>query len=229
METLCIFVEVPICAFRPRWAREYQETYALPPPATVFGMLLSLAGVDWPHKEQYAGVELALALEQEPDKLNKCTVFRKFRRVPQSKANADPLVERRPDYQDLLMDLNFWIWLRDGRAPSSLTERVWRALDREHRKKVARYGALSLGESSHLVNAISLKTQPKGQGYFLRRDPAGYFQLPLWVQHPRCGPGQSRLGRFSLSPLCDLKEPPPGDPRWIVIPGPQKELEPESL
>lgn len=222
METLCLYVEVPICAFRPRWAREYQETYALPPPATVFGMLLSLAGVDWPDKEKYIGVELALALTREPDKLNKCTIFRKFRRVPQAKADADPLTERRPDYQDLLLDLNFWLWLRDGQARHSLTDRVLAALDPQRRRDIQRYGGLSLGESSHLVNAISI-TPPHGQGYFLTRDPAGYYQLPIWVQHPRCGPGQSRLASFSLSALTELEEPPEGDPRWIEIPGPQRE------
>lgn len=228
METLCLYVEVPICAFRPRWAREYQETYALPPPATVFGMLLSLAGVDWPDKEQYAGVELALALTREPDKLDRCRIFRKFRRVPQYKKDADPLTERRPDYQDLLFDLNFWIWLRDGRARRSLTSRVRAALTPQRRGEIQRYGALSLGESSHLVNVISLNMQPEGQGYFLKRDPAGYYQLPVWVQHPRCGHGQSRWGRFSLAPLASLEEPPEEDYRWIVIPGPQRGSEPEE-
>ncbi|MDI6854363.1 MAG: type I-MYXAN CRISPR-associated protein Cas5/Cmx5/DevS [Deltaproteobacteria bacterium] len=222
METLCLYVEVPICAFRPRWAREYQETYALPPPATVFGMLLSLTGVDWPDKEQYAGVELALALTGEPEK---CRIFRKFRRVPQANKDADPLLERRPDYQDLLMGLEFWLWLRDGQAKNSLTDRVRAALEPYRRQEIQRYGGLSLGESTYLINVISLKKQPEGQGRYLRRDPSGYYQLPIWVQHPRCGNGQSRLGSFSISPLVDLEEPPEGDNRWIIVPGPQRRPE----
>jgi len=216
MDTVCLFVDVPVCAFRPRWARQYQETYALPPPATVFGMLLSLAGVDWPEKERYAGVELALALVSEPER---CRIFRKFRRVVQYK-EEDPLTARRPDYQDLLLGLQFWLWLRDGQAPHSLTERVRAALTPERRPEISRYGGLSLGESSHLVNEVSLKP-PEGEGRYLYCDPKGYYQLPVWVQHPRCGPGHSRLGRFSLSPQETLLEPPPGDPRWIVITGPQ--------
>uniref|UniRef100_A0A7V4LDU2 Type I-MYXAN CRISPR-associated protein Cas5/Cmx5/DevS n=1 Tax=Desulfobacca acetoxidans TaxID=60893 RepID=A0A7V4LDU2_9BACT len=218
MDTVRLFVDVPVCAFRPRWAREYQETYALPPPATVFGMLLSLAGVDWPDKEHYAGVELALALVSEPEK---CRIFRKFRRVPQAKKDAEPLKERRPDYQDLLLGLQFWLWLRDGQAPHSLTERVRAALDPERRREISRYGGLSLGESSHLVNEVSLK-QPDGEGRYLCCDPLGYYQLPVWVQHPRCGSGHSRLGRFSLSRRETLLEPPAGDPRWILISGPQR-------
>ena len=70
METICFFVDVPICAFRPNWSREYQDTFPFPPPATVFGMLLSLAGVDWMEKSNYSGVKLAIALEGEPEKTN---------------------------------------------------------------------------------------------------------------------------------------------------------------
>jgi CRISPR-associated protein Cas5t len=65
MEPLCLYVEVPFCAFRPHTSRDYQDTYPFPPPATVYGMLLSLVGVDWREKQQYAGVELVLALEGE--------------------------------------------------------------------------------------------------------------------------------------------------------------------
>lgn len=213
MDVLSLYVEVPICAFRPRWSREYQDTYAFPPPATVYGMLLSLTGVDWPEKSAYAGVELALALAQEPEKSR---VFRKFRRVPQANPDADPLTSRRPDYQDLLLGLKLWIWLRDGQAQSSLADRVLAALEQADRRKIIRHGGLSLGESSHLVNEISLKT-PEGHGRFLCRDPAGYYQLPIWVHHPRCGTGQSRLGRFTLLESEILCKPTPEDPRWIPI------------
>jgi CRISPR-associated protein Cas5t len=221
MQALCLYVDVPLCAFRPHWSREYQDTYPFPPPATVFGMLLSLGGVDWPEKSRYAGVELVLALQGEPQQSR---VFRKFRRVPQSKAKGkpepDPLTSRRPDYQDLLLGLKFWVWLRDGKSPHSLADRVLAALNPTRRHAIRRYGGLSLGESSHLVNEISLKT-PESQGRFLSRDPNGYYQLPVWVHHPRCGEGQSRMGRFSLLPLETLAEPPASDPRWITIVGPQ--------
>lgn len=224
MQVLSLSVEVPFCAFRPRWAREYQETYLLPPPATVFGMLLSLAGVDWHDKEKYCGVELAIAITHEPGKVR---IFRKFRRVPQAKADADPLLERRPDYQDLLVDLRFWIWLRDGLATHSLVERISSALDPSRWQHLQRYGGLSLGESSHLVNDISLR-KPEGKGRFLQRDPAGYYQLPIWVHHPRCGKGESCLGRFSLAPMAELPEEPENDQYWISIPGPLRMEPPEG-
>ena len=37
-------VEVPYASFRKSYARSFAETYPLPPPATVYGMLLSLVG-----------------------------------------------------------------------------------------------------------------------------------------------------------------------------------------
>ena len=89
-------------------------------------------------------------------------VFRKLRRVPQSNAKADPLTSRRPDYQDLLLSLRLWVWLKDGKARTSLVEPVAMALDPNHRERIGRYGGLSLGESSHLVNAVSAR-RPEGR------------------------------------------------------------------
>ena len=40
MQPLTLYVEVPICAFRPHSSREYQDTYPVPPPASVYGLLL---------------------------------------------------------------------------------------------------------------------------------------------------------------------------------------------
>lgn len=140
MDALSLFAEVPICSFRPNWSREYQDTYEFPPPATVYGMLLSLVGVDWPEKDRFAGVRLALAVEGNPERAR---VFRKFRRVPQANKDADPLTSRRPDYQDLLLWVRLWIWLADGEATSSLCARVATALDPTQRATIRRWGGLS--------------------------------------------------------------------------------------
>ncbi|MBM4288588.1 MAG: type I-MYXAN CRISPR-associated protein Cas5/Cmx5/DevS, partial [Deltaproteobacteria bacterium] len=164
METLCLFVEVPVCAFRPHWSREYQDTYPFPPPSTVYGMLLSLAGVDWQQKGKYAGVHMALALEGEP---KQSRVLRKFRRFSASKV-VDPFTFRRPDYQDLLLWLKLWVWIHDGEAQASLVEKVRISLTPAHRGEIQRYGGLSLGESSHLINDVSLR-EPDCEGRFLCR------------------------------------------------------------
>lgn len=197
MEPLSLFVEVPICSFRPNWSREYQDTFAFPPPATVFGMLLSLAGVDWPDKERYAGVCLAMALDKEPERSR---VFRKFRRVSQSDRSADQLTSRRPDYHDLLIWLRLWVWLVDGNAESSLCDRVLVALDPARRSTIRRWGGLSLGESSHLVDSVAIRPAEGREADHLVPDPAGHLTLPVWVSHPRDGGGKSRMGRFRREP-----------------------------
>ncbi len=214
METICLFVDVPICAFRPNWSREYQDTFPFPPPATVFGMLLSLAGVDWMEKNDYAGIRLALALEGEPEKTR---VFRKLRRVPQANRNADPLTSRRPDWQDLLLWLKLWVWLNDGDSGYSLVDRVRHSLDRRGRSVLKRYGGLSLGESSHLVNEIILKSPKDKFGRFLASNNQGFYSLPVWVNHPRCGKGRTKLMRFEIIELEPLRVPDKEERKWIPI------------
>lgn len=60
MTTIALKVEVPIACFRHSRAREYAETYPVPPPSTVYGMLLSLIGETDRYK--HCGTQLAIAL-----------------------------------------------------------------------------------------------------------------------------------------------------------------------
>src|SRR3989442_15695185 len=101
-ELLPIRVEVPVCGFRPYASREYQDTYPVPPPATVYGMLLSLLGVPREQKALHRGAEMALALADVPGRAQRSRVFRKLRR-------GSDLEKTRPDYQDLLIDLKLWV------------------------------------------------------------------------------------------------------------------------
>lgn len=218
MEPLFLYVEAPFCAFRPHTSRDYQDTYPFPPPATVYGMLLSLVGVDWPDKRCHAGVELALALEGEPERSR---VFRKFRRVPQNNKNADALGSRRPDYQELLIDVRLWIWLMQGdeRPPQdSLLDLVRRALTPSERHLISRFGGLALGESTNLVNRIILNPTraPTSDLSFLVRDPKGYYSLPVWVDHPRTGRDSAAKARFDVRKMA-FGTPPAEDSRWITI------------
>lgn len=212
MGTLSLYCNVPVCSFRPRWSREYQDTYPIPPPSTVYGMLLSLVGVPWQEKQEHAGVRLALALCSRPEQAK---VYRKLRRVPQSDRSANPLTARRPEYQDILLGLRFWIWLRDEAARHPLVPKIEQALGPE-RAKVRRVGGLSLGESSHLVDSLAIR-DPEGQGRYLRCDPQGTLSLPIWVHHPRNGKGKTRMGRFSLDEPTSLVEPPQDNNHWIGI------------
>ena len=128
MEPLCLFVDVPMASFRPMWSREYQETYPAPPPSTIYGMLLSLIGVEREEKARYANLKIAVALQ---DQSEMGRIFRKFRRVGQSRKDADPLTDRRPDYQELVLWLKFWLWVNDSEAENPLTEKNKRSLRRK--------------------------------------------------------------------------------------------------
>lgn len=149
MEPLALYVSVPVAAFRAPYAREYLETLACPPPATVYGMLLSLVGEE--NRYAHVGAEIALAMLSQPAL---STVLRTSWRL---KTGAPPGTgsNKRPDYQELLTDVRLAVWVRPGRAEKAarpLSERVRAAVDRE--EAPSRYGALALGESTHLVDEV---------------------------------------------------------------------------
>jgi CRISPR-associated protein Cas5t len=195
VDSIPIRVEVPVCAFRPFASREYQDTFPVPPPSSVYGMLLSLLGVRREHKDLHRGSELALAVERLP---GKAKVFRKLRR-------GDDLEDTRPDYQDLLVDLRLWVWLRPGHdsAKPPLSDRVRIALG-EKCRSVSRFGGLSLGESSYLIDVIALDPRPPLRLVFVTPDERGFYSLPVWVDH--VNRTNTAVGRFSLSKPVSISE-----------------------
>ncbi|MEM3489018.1 MAG: type I-MYXAN CRISPR-associated protein Cas5/Cmx5/DevS [Nitrososphaerota archaeon] len=209
---ISLFVDVPFCSFRPFLAREYQESFRFPPPSTVYGMLLSLVGIEWGEKAIFQGIRLCLAIQGEPS-INR--VLRKFRRVPQQ-GEKDELAERRPDYQDVISGLKLWIWLDDYKAKQSLSDYVLQALSVDKRKTISRYGGLCLGESSNLINEIRID-EPEGSGRYLVNDENGFLVLTTWVNHPREGKGRTVKKRFSVTEICPLEMPPREDRRWTYI------------
>lgn len=56
---IALYIEVPFASFRKSYARSLAETYPFPPPATIYGMLLSLVG-EW-YRSRHQGVKLAFA------------------------------------------------------------------------------------------------------------------------------------------------------------------------
>src|SRR3990172_4206493 len=108
MEPLALYVSVPIAAFRAPYAREYLETLPCPPPATVYGMLLSLVGEE--HRRAHIGAELAVALLSQPAL---STVLRTSWRL---KTAGPPGLgaNKRPDYQELLTGVRLAVWVRPG-------------------------------------------------------------------------------------------------------------------
>ena len=173
-DQVSLLVEVPICAFRPHESREYQDTHPFPPPSAVYGMLLSFCGIRREDKAQHQGVRMSLTIEAFPQRAK---VFRKFRR-------GKELGDLRPDYQDLLIGLKLWVWLETGkdRADPPLVNRIHTALDRPH--QIERCGGLSLGESSYLVDSVCRREPDVHAAMkFLKPDPAGFHNLPVWIDH----------------------------------------------
>ena len=215
--TLSLFVDVPMTGLRPMWAREYQETYPAPPPATVYGMLLSLVGVERSEKSRHAGLRIALALAANTEeslwqRREKGRIFRKFRRVAQSNRNADPLADRRPDYQELLLGLELWLWVDDSEAKHPLNNEIRKALDPEKRSEIVRHGALCLGESSHMVNQI-LIDRPHGKGRFVTPCTKGFLSMPVWSDHNTDRP---TVRNFEIREPEELSNNPPAN-CWITI------------
>lgn len=208
MNPVCIRVSVPVCAFRRPYAREYLETERVPPPATVYGLLLSLVGEEDRHK--YKGTRLAIALLSVPAL---STVLRTVWRVKNKSAGPGIGNNKRPDYQELLTGLEFAVWVASGEMADRLAAGLARPTE------IVRFGGLSLGESRDLVDEIHLNPCWDGRrGAWLTIDSSGSLPLPVWVDH--VGSKGTRWEQFSL---CDapLEMPLETDARWIAIHPPE--------
>ncbi len=114
--TVALRVDVPFASFPTSRSREYRETYPVPPPSTVYGMLLSLVGETDRYK--HCGIKIAIALLSEPAKSVTLRTMRRFK-----KKKLDHKENSRPDFQEILTDIlcnskitnniqDFWfLWL----------------------------------------------------------------------------------------------------------------------
>ena len=179
---LGVYVTVPVACFRKGLAREYLETEPLPPPATCYGFLLSLVGET--SRQRHIGCRVApVLLSKPPTSVVLRTVWRVKKMPLGSSGNT------RPDYQQLLTDVRLLMWLDStDEKGDSLESRVSTAL--ANPATVMRFGGLSLGESTHLVDEVSLheKVRPllagkNGQAFLTREDKKGRFTFPVWVDH----------------------------------------------
>jgi CRISPR-associated protein Cas5t len=177
---LGVHVTVPIACFRKGMAREYLETEPLPPPATCYGFLLALVGeVD---RQRHSGVRVAPVLIGKPDR---SVVLRTVWRVKKQPLGSPG--NTRPDYQQLLTGVELVIWLDSAEeklGTPSLEERVAQSLDPGRRSSVNRFGGLSLGESTHLVDQVrSFGGDRHREGRVFLLAPQGRLTLPVWVDH----------------------------------------------
>lgn len=206
--TLALQIEVPIACFRQSRAREYAQTYPAPPPSTVYGMLLSLVGEMNRHK--HCGVKIAIALVDKPQKSTVVRTFRRFKK----KDIHDP-VNSRPDYQELLTEVKFIVWIdsQNEESQPSLSRRLQQAFDDP--ASINRFGGLCLGESRDLVNSITVLS-PNHQNQSLQwlvQDEDGLLTLPYWVDH--VGSKDTRWQRYIILKSRELSYPP--ESAWTVI------------
>ena len=220
-----LFVSAPICGFRVAQSRSYWETYLFPPPSTVYGMLLSLIGE--PNRLRCEGTEIAVAM-LAPDLQSVPSVV--LRTMWRFKGSSIPGQTEKgnttPDYQELLTHIRLSVWVRpgEGERKKSLAERLRSAL--ENPKTITRYGGLSLGESTHLVDEVrqwrESDTDQFGLGWLLvkpdadREQATADLSLPVWPDH--VGSKGTHWGQFTLRQLSatELRVEPPKY-AWITV------------
>ncbi len=194
MNPIALYVHVPCATFRTSYSREYGKTYPVPPPSTVYGMLLSLVGET--DARRHCGVRLAIAMISQPQKSTILRKMRRFKVVPL----GDPK-NTTVEHQEILTDIKFIVWvessLEEGKPPLAVRIEQVKA----NPSGAKRFGCLYLGESNDLVNSVRLAkdshlNQPK---QWLVKDNSGQITLPYWVDH--VGSRGTRWQRYSLEKL----------------------------
>jgi CRISPR-associated protein Cas5t len=161
------------------------------------------------NRYKHCGVKLAIALLSEPEK---SVVIRTFRRL--KKNDIHHRSNSRPDYQELLANIELVVWLTRGedKATPSLPERLYQAFNNP--ASINRFGGLSLGESRYLVNAVTLLPENHYEEslHWLVQDENSWLTLPCWVDH--VGSKGTLYQRYTLqeSQICQ-----PSTLFWTVI------------
>lgn len=205
-----LLVSVPIACFRRGMAREFLETEDLPPPSTGYGFALSLVGEQ--DRTRHVGARLTTGIVGEPPRSTVLrSVWRWKVKTPGHSSNV------RPDFQELLTGVRALVWIDSSEEPpdrgETLEARVAAALDPARRGRVTRFGGLSLGESTHMVDTVDFVERPPPGSRLFLLDEAGTHTLPVWVDHVG-----SRSTRYETGSLVDAAEAPKPDRLPIIQP-----------
>lgn len=205
-DSICLYVSVPIACFRAPYARTFAESLPVPAPSTVYGMLLSMIGEK--DRDVYKGAKIAIGLLSAPER---STVLRKMWKVKFKPGSIDQSNKRPaklgsgsnsiPDFQELLSGVELLVWIQKGEEDfqPSLKEKIEDAM--KNPKSISRFGSLSLGESTHLVNDISWAREKLNSKFQLLRPVAqGQLSLPIWVDH--VGSFHTKWMQFDLEDDC---------------------------
>ena len=184
-----VYVTVPVACFRKGLAREYLETEPLPPPSTCYGFLLSLVGET--DRYRHIGCRIAPVLIGRPEKSTILRTVWRTKSLTQGKgADKRPQYmgdgnNRTPAQQDLLTGVQLVLWVDSSDERESapyLEQRVEDALTRP--ELIERFGGLSLGESTHLVDEVKLFLgSAEKTGAIFVCSERGRLTLPVWVDH----------------------------------------------
>ncbi|MCI0487077.1 MAG: type I-MYXAN CRISPR-associated protein Cas5/Cmx5/DevS [Blastocatellia bacterium] len=205
---LKLYVEVPYASFRKSYARSYAETYPLPPPSTIYGMLLSLVGEKF--RQRHEGVRLAFAYKHAPQMT---TTLRKLSRYKYGVPGKQSKLGNAPDFIETLCDIEFLCWVDSSQEKSEaekLEARIIRAISSPG--EINRYGVLCLGLSDDAVNAVSLCEKVEGKWHRLIPGDTGAMELPVWVDH--VGSAKTRWQRYELETQAGDIVSDPGDDSW---------------
>lgn len=177
---IALRVRVPVACWRKGHARELLETEIVPPPSTCYGMLLSLVGET--ERDRHLGTRVTAGLFA---KCELSTVLRTTWRIKDAKTMQGGGENAKPDFQQLVTGADLLVLcegVSDQSSPT-LEERVVTALDDP--RSVTRFGGLSLGESTHLVNDLWQLDGPSlpsvARTFLLTAQ--GSLTLPVWVDH----------------------------------------------
>ena len=225
MKTL--YIEVPYASFRKSYARSFAETYPLPPPATVYGMLLSLVGERL--RRTHAGVRLAFAYKcrnQNGNCISECMprIATTLRKLSRFKYGVSTHVGHKPDYVETLCGIAFLCWvdsskelktatvLNSHKVPSirTLEDRLDEAI--RFPSNVYRDSVLYLGLSDDAVNEVSLCSKVIGRWHRLVPSGTGNIELPVLVQH--VGAAGTRWRRYQYEPNAITGPIPPDGIEW---------------
>lgn len=171
-------ISVPIACWRKGHAREYLETESLPPPATCYGFLLALVGEEDRQRHIGARVTAGIVTAGQVSVVLRTLWRIKVRTAPPGTAN-----NLRPDFQQLVTgsELVVWVDRGDEHDEPALEDRVRQAL--RDPTSVERFGGLSLGESTHLVDTIAEVQDDPPEADLFCLAPQGRLSLPVWVDH----------------------------------------------
>ncbi|MCP9495684.1 MAG: type I-MYXAN CRISPR-associated protein Cas5/Cmx5/DevS [Pyrinomonadaceae bacterium MAG19_C2-C3] len=214
---ITLHVTVPYASFRKSYARSFAETYSLPPPATVYGMLLSLVGERY--RKRHEGTQLAFAYKRVP---RIATTLRKLSRLKYGVPGKQSKLGNAPDFIETLCGIDFLVWVDSSQEQPddeykgnerTLVERVVEAI--ESPAKINRYGVLCLGLSDDAVDDVSLCESVEGEWLRLLPRDTGTLELPVWVDH--VGAAKTRWRRYELDTTPTMIEAPPDDEQWTHI------------